>query len=194
MSDIIGYARVSTKEQNIEPQINILRQNGATKIFYEKVSGKKANRPELMNAIEWAREGDTLLVTRIDRMARNVEHLHKMVRKLHDKGVSFKSIQFNIDTSGSMGQLILTMLGAIAQFETDIRAERQREGIDAALRNGAKFGRKPKLNKNQRLSLYREKVIEGWTVSDIMNKYSISRTHIYYVIKDMEEKKEHLKI
>lgn len=190
MTDIIGYARVSTKAQKIQPQIDILNQHGATKVFSEHISGKIAKRPELLNALEWARAGDTFMVTKIDRLARNVRHLLEIAERLKQKGVSLKILNPNIDTSGMMGELFLNILGAVAQFEVDLRAERQREGIAAARERGTKFGPKPKLSKSQRVQLYHERMVEGWPVKQIMDKYSIGRTHVYNMLQYVKDHNE----
>lgn len=140
---MIGYARVSSIGQSLDVQQAALLEAGCDKIFAEKKSGRRASdREQLALAIEWAREGDSLVVTRLDRLARSVIDLHQIIARLTEKGVAFRVLQQSgIDTSTSSGKLLLTMLGAVAEFETDIRAERQRDGIEAAKAKGVYKGR-----------------------------------------------------
>lgn len=141
---IIGYARVSTVEQNIQLQTERLKEGGAEKLFEEHYSGANAdNRPELQRCLEFVREGDTLIVTRLDRIARSSKDLHAILDLLKRKGVEFRCIlQPEVDTSTATGKLMLGILGTIAEFENDLRRERQREGIQAAKAKGKYLGRK----------------------------------------------------
>src|SRR3546814_9234296 len=140
---LIGYARVSSIGQSLDVQEAALAEHGCDQIFAEKKSSRRAtDREQLAQAIEWAREGDTLIVTRLDRLARSVIDLHQIIAKLTEKGVAFRVLQQSgIDTSTSSGKLLLTMLGAVAELETEIRAERQRDGIEAAKAKGVYKGR-----------------------------------------------------
>jgi len=140
---LIGYARVSTTDQSLDLQRDALAQAGADKIFEEKKSGRSADdRSELQAAIEFARDGDTILVTKLDRLARSVRDLHNLLATLDSKSVGFRCLDQAIDTTSSTGRLTLSILGAVAAFELDIRAERQREGIEAAKRKGIYQGRR----------------------------------------------------
>ena len=144
---IVGYARVSTTDQSLEVQIAALKAAGCDKVFGEKVSGTTTNRPQLQQALEFVREGDVLLVTRLDRFARSSRDLHNMLHQLTHKGVGFRCTeQAGIDTTTSMGKLIVGVLGSVAEFETDLRAERQREGIAAAKAKGAYKGSKARID------------------------------------------------
>jgi DNA invertase Pin-like site-specific DNA recombinase len=140
---IVGYARVSSIGQSLEVQREALTGAGCDKIFEEKKSGRKASdREQLANALDFIREGDTLIVTRLDRLARSVLDLHQIIAKVAAKGASFRVLQHDgIDTSTSTGKLTLAVLAAVAEFEADIRAERQRDGIEAAKANGVYKGR-----------------------------------------------------
>jgi DNA invertase Pin-like site-specific DNA recombinase len=140
---IIGYARVSSVGQSLDVQHAALEEAGCTKVFAEKKSGRRASdREALQEALEYVREGDTLVVTRLDRLARSVIDLHQIIALLSQKGVAFRVLQqAGIDTSTSSGKLLLTMLGAVAEFEADIRAERQRDGIEVAKTKGVYKGR-----------------------------------------------------
>lgn len=142
----VGYARVSSTGQNLESQIQALKSIGCEKIFQEKKSGKQQdNRDELQNALDYVREGDEFYVTRLDRCSRSVKDLHEIIDKLNSKGASFKATEQDLDTSTSTGRLMIGLLSIISAFETDLRAERQADGIKSAKDRGVKFGRKKKL-------------------------------------------------
>ncbi|SEA85344.1 Site-specific DNA recombinase [Desulfuromusa kysingii] len=139
----IGYARVSTTGQSLEIQTNQLESHGIDKLFKEKISGVKKDRPQLMALLDYVREGDNVIVTKIDRIARSTRHLLEIVDTLHEKGVTFKVLNINLDTSSPTGKMMLTMLGAIATFEREMMLERQAEGIAKAKAEGRYKGRKP---------------------------------------------------
>jgi len=146
----IGYARVSSTGQNLEAQVELLKRAGCEKIFQEKKSGtKRTDRTELENALDFVREGDTFLVTRLDRCSRNTLDLYKILELLNSKKVAFKATEQEFDTSTSTGKLMMGLLSIIAEFETDLRAERQAEGIKSALARGVKFGAKRKMTDEQ---------------------------------------------
>ena len=133
-SSFVGYARVSSSSGNLDLQLEQLAEAGWEKIFSEKVTGTSRNdRQALAECLDWLREGDTLVVTRLDRLARSGRDLHDIIAQLSVKQVGFRCVQQGaVDTTTSMGKLILGILGAVAEFETDIRKERQREGIERA--------------------------------------------------------------
>jgi len=143
MGEAIGYARVSTVGQDLTTQIEQLEGARVEKIFQEKASGANANRPVLNEMLNYVRSGDTLCVTKIDRIARSTKHLLEVVDTLEVKGVTFKVLNINLDTSTPTGKLMMTMLGAIATFERELMLERQLEGIQRAKREGKYKGRKP---------------------------------------------------
>src|SRR5712671_6375218 len=144
MGTIIGYARVSTTDQDVSIQEAALRAAGCTIIRAEKVSGTSTDgREELQTVLQFLREGDTLVVTRIDRLARSIRDLQNIVHDLKGRGVTLKATEQPIDTSTAAGKAFLDMLGVFAEFETNIRKERQREGIDKARQEGKYKGRKP---------------------------------------------------
>lgn len=140
---VVGYARVSTNGQKLDAQIDMLHGAGVEKLFQEKASGVDANRQELARMLEYVRDGDVAVVTKIDRVARSTQHLLEIVDRLEKKGVGFRVLNINLDTSTPTGKLMLTMLGAIATFERELMLERQREGIQKAKERGAYKGRKP---------------------------------------------------
>ena len=165
----VGYARVSSKEQNLEVQLEKLKD--CEKIYQEKQSGLDGKRPKLQECLDYVREGDTLVVTRLDRLARSTLHLCEIGRLIKSKGVSLHVIDQSIDTETSSGELLFNMLGAIAQFETEIRSERQREGIRKALSKGVRFGRRRLLNPEQ-IEQVKQKRSQGVTIASL--RYHIS--------------------
>ena len=139
----LGYVRVSTIEQNEERQLKAMEQYHLDRIFTEKVSGKDTNRPELQKLLDFCREGDTIHVHDFSRLARSTKDLLDIVEKLNAKGVTLISTKENVDTSTPTGRLMITMIGAIAQFERENLLERQREGIAIAKEKGVYKGRVP---------------------------------------------------
>lgn len=174
---LVGYARVSWVGQSLDIQNEALAQAGCEKIFAEKLSGCSAqDRLELANAIDFVREGDTLVVTRLDRLARSVGDLHNIVEKLTAKGVAFRCInQSGVDTDTSTGRLMLAVLGAVAQFENDIRKERQAEGIAKAKVRGAYKGRPASIDPAQVKALHQK----GLGDSAIAREMKIARASVY---------------
>jgi len=146
---LIGYARVSTNEQNLDLQRDALLKAGVTAkdIYTDKITGVKAERPGLTTALSHLREGDTLVVWRLDRLGRSLKHLIETVTTLKERGVSFKSLTENIDTSTATGNLVFQIFGALAEFERNLIKERTVAGLDAARARGRKGGR-PKRNPN----------------------------------------------
>src|SRR5665648_199545 len=168
----VGYARVSSAGQNLTVQLEKLK--GCDKVCKEKRSGVDAGRPELKRCLEYLREGDTLLVTKIDRLARSTSDLYRIVSTLADKGVAFKVVDDpTIDTTSRTGKLIMGILALIAEFENDIRRERQTDGINKARERGTRFGRKPLLLP-EKVEQIRGLRTAGATVSDIMRRTGLS--------------------
>ncbi|MBT4921551.1 MAG: recombinase family protein [Rickettsiales bacterium] len=172
----VGYARVSSVGQSLDIQLDKLSH--CNKIFQEKKSGTSDNRPRLKDCLEYVREDDTIVVTRLDRLARSTLHLCQIAEELKRKKVAIQVIDQNIDTNDATGRLLFNMLGAISQFETEIRAERQMDGIKKALANGVSFGKKKKLNKEQIVEL-KQKREQGIKIKDLMTKYALSKASIY---------------
>ena len=172
----IGYARVSSVGQSLEVQLDKLQH--CEKIFEEKKSAASGKRPRLEACLEYVREGDTLVITRLDRLARSTLHLCQIADELERKGVHLQVIDQNIDTSDATGRLLFNMLGAIAQFETEIRAERQMDGIQKAKDKGVQFGAKPKLTHEQIAEL-RERRQDGELIRTLMKDYGLSKATVY---------------
>lgn len=146
----IGYARVSTEDQSLALQHDALRAAGCERIFDDKVSGSKTERPGLLNALDHLRKGDTLVVWRMDRIGRSLKDLIARAEELKEMGVGLKSLQEAIDTTSSGGQLIFHMFGALAEFERGLIRERTQAGLAAARARGRKGGRKKVLDRKQR--------------------------------------------
>jgi len=140
---LIGYARVSTAEQDTALQTDALRKAGCERIFEDTVSGAKTDRPGLTAALAWLRDGDVLVVWRLDRLGRSMAHLIETVSALESRGVGLRSLTESIDTTTPGGLLIFHVFGALGQFERDLIRERTRAGLAAAAARGRKGGRKP---------------------------------------------------
>lgn len=180
----IGYARVSTTGQSLEAQLEALKKAGAERTFQEKASGVKQDRPELLTLLDYVREGDTVIVTKLDRVARSTKHLLEIVDNLHKKGVTFKVLNIDLDTSTPTGKLMLTMLGAIATFEREMMLERQAEGIAIAKAKGTYKGRKP--TAREKASEIIRLVKEGMNKEEVSRNLEISRASVFRVLKDAE--------
>jgi DNA invertase Pin-like site-specific DNA recombinase len=176
---IYGYARVSTTDQDVEIQEAALRAAGCDVIRSEKISGTSRNgRSELETLMHFVRPGDMLVVTRVDRLARSIGDLQDIVRELRAKGVSLKATEQPIDTSTAAGKAFLDMLGVFAEFETNLRKERQLEGIAKAKANGIYKGRKPRIDKTVVMALK----AEGLGGSAIAKRLGIGRTSVYRLL------------
>lgn len=173
----IGYARVSSTGQSLEVQVEQLRAAGCTKIFEEKISGTSQHgRAQLALALDYVRDGDDFLVTRLDRLARSMTDLREIVDRLIAKRVEFKAIQQGaIDTSSSGGRLMLNMLAAVAEFEGDLRRERQREGIIKAKAQGRYLGRPATIDATKIAALQ----AEGLGATEIAKQLNIGRATVY---------------
>ena len=179
----VGYARVSSVGQSLDVQREKLSE--CDKLFEEKRSGTTDARPQLKQCLNYVREGDQLIVTRIDRLARSTLHLCQIAETLRDKGVDLVVLDQNINTSDATGRLLFNMLGAIGQFETEIRAERQMDGIKKAKDRGVQFGKRPALTENQIIEL-RDKRAGGTLIKDLMEEYSLSKATIYRYLSENE--------
>ncbi len=171
-----GYARVSTTDQDLTTQLEALKAAGCEPIRSEKRSGtSRAGRAELDTLLAFLRPGDTLVVTRIDRLARSVGDLQDVVRELRAKGAHLKATEQPIDTSTAAGKAFLDMLGVFAEFETSLRRERQMDGIAKAKAEGVYKGRKPSINADQVRTLH----AEGVGPSEIAKRLGIGRASVY---------------
>ena len=178
---LIGYARVSSTGQSLDVQIDALTAAGCTKIYSEKRSGRTAaDRPELARALDQLREGDTFIVTRLDRLARSVGDLHRIAAQLTEARVDFRCLQQGgVDTSTSAGKLTLAILGAVAEFENDIRRERQRDGINRAKQRGVYKGRPATIDVTTIRSLH----AQGQRPTIIARQLGIGRASVYRALR-----------
>jgi DNA invertase Pin-like site-specific DNA recombinase len=180
---LIGYARVSTGDQNTKLQIDALKRAGCKRIFEEKASGARADRPELAKAMAIAREKDILVVWRLDRLGRSLPHLITTIRGLGDQGVGFRSLTENIDTTSSGGKLVFHLFGALAEFERDIIRERTKAGLAAARAQGRIGGRRRVMTAED-LKLARALIADpSWTRDAIASKIGVSHMTIYRELK-----------
>jgi DNA invertase Pin-like site-specific DNA recombinase len=173
---MIGYARVSSVGQSLDVQLDKLKQ--CDKIYQEKKSGASGKRPRLEACLEYVREGDTLVVTKLDRLARSTLDLCQIAAELERKQVALSVLDQHINTGDATGRLLFNMLGAIAQFETEIRAERQMDGIQKAKERGVHFGRHKSLTLKQVAEL-RSRRDQGTLIKTLMKDYGLSKASVY---------------
>jgi DNA invertase Pin-like site-specific DNA recombinase len=180
---LIGYARVSTHEQTLALQQDALEKAGCEKIFTDTVSGSKAERKGLSEALSHLREGDTLVVWRLDRLGRSLRHLIDTITALNDRSIGFKSLTENIDTTTSAGKLVFHIFGALAEFEREIIRERTQAGL-ASARSRGKVGGRPKALTTKQVQMLRNMANDpSLAVSDICNTLGIGRTTFYRYVK-----------
>lgn len=179
----VGYARISTKDQHLRMQEDALKNAGCEEIYTDIASGSKSQRPGLDQALAYAREGDTLVVWKLDRLGRSTQHLIHTVSLLNERKIAFKSLQENIDTTTSSGKLIFHMFSALAEFERDLIRERTDAGLKAARARGHMGGRPSLLDNRQikrMIEMYNE---QKNTVAEICKIYEISRPSFYNYLK-----------
>lgn len=189
MSRIIGYARVSTDDQNLDLQEQAIEKYASEKalghiMYVEKVSTRKADRTELENAIKAAAAGDVFVVYKLDRLARSTKELYQLTERLKDKGVEFVSIHDSFDTTTPTGRAMFGMLAVFAEFERDIIQQRTLAGLEAARKRG-KTGGRPKIDdktKQRVITLYRA----NESATDIAKEYGISRATVYNIINEIK--------
>jgi DNA invertase Pin-like site-specific DNA recombinase len=178
----VGYARISTIDQNLDMQKDALERAGCTKIFTETASGAKVDRPILRDALNYVRAGDVLVVWKLDRLGRSLKQLIETVTELQERGIEFKSLTENIDTTTSAGKLIFHIFGSLAEFERDLIRERTKAGLTAARARG-RIGGRPRaegLNDEKKIalarSLYNDK---NNTIDTICKMLKVSRATLY---------------
>ncbi len=177
----VGYARISTADQSLAPQIDALKAAGCGEIFEDCVSGAKTDRPGLSEALDHLRSGDTLIVWKLDRLGRSMSHLIDTVRDLDQRGIGFKSLTEGIDTTTSGGTLVFHLFGALAQFERDLIRERTRAGLSAAAARGRKGGRKAVVTA-EKLKRAEMLIERGLTVREAAARIKVSKTALYEAI------------
>jgi DNA invertase Pin-like site-specific DNA recombinase len=180
---MIGYIRVSAYDQNPDRQLDGL---SIDKLFIDKVSGKDLHRPAFQDLMSYIREGDTLVVHSMDRLARNLDHLRQVVRELTAKGVKIQFLKENLTFTGDdspMATLLLSVMGAFGEFERNLIRERQREGVAIAKKKGLYKGRKKSLNEDQ-ISELQKRVSDGEKKSSVAKSFNISRETLYQYLKE----------
>ena len=171
---ILGYARVSTRDQDLTGQLDALKAAGAVAIYREKVSGVRADRPQLAKLMAKLMPGDIVVVTRLDRLGRSTRELLELIERIGKAGASFRSLGDPLwDTSSSQGRLLSTLLAAIADFERDLIRERTGDGRRRAMANGIKFGRKRKLSDYQRAEAVKRREA-GETLAAVAKSYGVA--------------------
>jgi DNA invertase Pin-like site-specific DNA recombinase len=185
----IGYARVSTRSQNDDSQIDELTGYGCDKIFTDTASGKLAARPELDKALDWLRAGDVLVITRLSRAMRSLKHLLALADELRERGIDLVVLRQHIDTTTPTGRLVFHVLGAIDEFQRELIIEGTREGLEAARARGRTGGRKPKLSAAKAATVRRMYQAAGpdgkrlHTVAEIAQTAGVHRTTVYDYLK-----------
>ena len=175
---VFGYARVSTEQQSLDRQLDMLEKYGVDKIYNEKMTGTKRNRPELEKLMERLTEGDTVVVESLSRLGRSTKDLIWLMETFNSKGVNLVSLKESIDTTSSTGKLLFTLMSALAQFERDVLADRTREGLAAAKARGRKGGRPPANSESVKkaVKLYRT---GEYTVREIYELTGVRKTTLY---------------
>ena len=179
MNQRIGYARVSTDDQNLHLQRDALEKAGCQVIYEDKASGKNTERPELEACLKALRSGDTLVVWRLDRLGRSLGDLVKLVTTLEEQRIGFESLQEKIETTSASGKLVFHVFAALAEFERNLISERTRAGLKAARARGRLGGRKPKLKQKDIREIKALLKDPNIPVSDIAKRFGVSRTTIY---------------
>lgn len=179
---LIGYARVSTIDQSLDPQKDALTEQGCKTVFEDVISGAKAERPGLDEAIAFLREGDALVVWKLDRLGRSMKHLIETVEQLGTRGIGFRSLTEGIDTTTSGGTLVFHLFGALAQFERDLIRERTQSGLKAAAARGRKGGRKSVVTP-QKLHRARALIADGLTVREVAARLKVGKTSLYEALR-----------
>lgn len=188
---LVGYARVSTGLQNLDMQMDALKQHGCTKIFHDKMSGTKKQRPGLEEALTYARHEDTIVVWRLDRLGRNMKDLIQIVNNLNEQGIGFHSLQENLtmDRGNATGQLMFHLFASFAEFERNLIQERSAAGRIAAKARGRLGGRPEKFSPKD-IEMMKSLIESGTPIKDVAEKWGGSRTTIY---RYLEKKGDELK-
>jgi DNA invertase Pin-like site-specific DNA recombinase len=186
---LIGYARISTQDQNLNLQQDALEKSGCDRVFTDTISGSKSERMGLREAIDFMREGDSLVVWRLDRLGRSLKHLIQTVETLQSKGIGFRSLQENIDTTSGGGKLIFHIFCSLSEFERDVIRERTQAGLKAARARGRQGGRPPILD-TKKVELVRAMYADlNKSPKDICDAFKISRTTLYRYVASMKPEK-----
>jgi DNA invertase Pin-like site-specific DNA recombinase len=176
---LIGYARVSTRDQTVAAQLDALQKGNCDRVFQETASGANRERPQLAAALDYMRKGDTLVVWKLDRLARSLKQLIETVESLEARGIGFRSLTEAIDTTTAGGRLVFQIFGALAEFERGVIRERTRAGLDAARARGRKGGRPPKLNADDLKAAKAMLADQDINVEDVARRLGVSPATLY---------------
>lgn len=179
---IIGYARVSTEDQNLDGQLDALKAAGAERIFADKITGTVRSRPELDRLLDQLRQGDVITVTKYDRLARSLRDLLDIVDTIQAHGAGFRSLAEDIDTTTPAGRLVFHVFASIAQFERERISERTKEGLEAARKRGRVGGRPPALSAAQKIEVRRMRDVEMRPIPEIADLFKVSDKTIRRVV------------
>lgn len=179
---LVGYARVSTLDQDLSLQLDALATAGCAKVFEDRASGARADRQGLRAALDYVRDGEVLVVWKLDRLGRSLPHLIETVSALERRGVGFRSLTEAIDTTTPGGRLIFHIFGALGQFERDLIQERTRAGLTAAAARGRTGGRKPSVT-DDKLRRAREHMAQGLTVREAAMRVKVGKTALYEALR-----------
>lgn len=182
----IGYARISTTEQNLSLQIDALEKADCGKLFHDQISGAKTQRSGLDEALAYLREGDVLVVWRLDRLGRSLKHLIELVNALEERGIGFQSLQESIDTMTSGGKLIFHIFGALAEFERNLIQERTHAGLEAARVRGRTGGRPKALDVKKMALLYRLYDEKKHSIQEICDLVGVSKSTLYTYLHERD--------
>ena len=188
MPDILGYARVSTRTQDLEAQKKRLNESGAIRIFEDVISGRNFDRPGLTALIDYARPGDVVCVVRLDRLGRSLKELLETVELLKKSQIDLLSLEEKIDTSSAAGELVFHVFGAIAHFERRLIAERTRDGIEVARSKGKQLGRPPL--SNEKLDAAFKLIQAGTSATEVAKQLGIGRSTLY---RELQKRNEGMK-
>lgn len=183
---LVGYARVSTADQSLLSQLDALKGAGCTKIYQEKLSGVRDDRPELEKCLDYIREGDTLVVLKLDRLGRSLRHLVAVINLLHEKEANFKSLTDSIDTTTASGRLTFHVMGAMAEFERSLNADRTRLGLASARARG-RIGGRPKALDQEKAFLIDQRRSERASVTAIAQELGVGTATVYRYLKEQQK-------
>lgn len=183
----VGYARVSTDDQNLDMQLDALRKWGCAKIYEERLSGGIRSRPRLNSALRYVRRGDTFVVWRLDRLGRSLQHLVETLNKLARRGVKLESITESIDTSSTTGTMLAGLFAVMAEYERNLIRERTLAGLAAARARGRIGGRRPKFSPEQRIAIAKQLHLDGRPPAELAAEHGCSRGLIYKIKHEYPE-------
>ncbi len=182
----VGYARVSTRDQSLDSQIDTLKDYGCDKIFSEKVSGRKTKKTELDKCLEYLREGDILVIYKLDRLGRTTKQLIELAQWLENNKIELQIIDMNINTKDAMGKMFFTMMSAFAELEANLLSERTKKGLASARARG-RVGGRPRLPEHKRSEIRYLYNVQKLTGQEVANKTGVTKTTVYRIVNEAEK-------